>query len=322
MGIKAFLVLADGTCFEGRNFGAEGETIGEVVFNTSMTGYQEILTDPSYKGQIVAMTSSQMGNYGVNPMDVESGSGPKAEGFVVKEYLDFPSNWRSSGSLGDYLTENNIVGIEGIDTRALTRHIRDEGAQMGIISTAEDDPKKLYEKAKAHPGIGALDLVRDVTSQEPYAWSEGKWAWEKTDSRGLKPLKMVVYDYGVKYNILRCLVDAGFDVTVVPAATQVEEVLNLNPDGVLFSNGQPRDRYIRHRGRKADYGQKAAFRHMPRPPDTGPCAWRKNVQAKVRPPRREPPGDGPRNRKGRDNLTKPQLLRRRKRARGQGRHDP
>jgi carbamoyl-phosphate synthase small subunit len=237
VGIRAFLVLADGTCFEGRNFGAEGETVGEVVFNTSMTGYQEILTDPSYKGQIVAMTSSQMGNYGVNSEDVESGSGPKVEGFVVKEYLNFPSSWRSSGNLGDYLKENNIVGIEGIDTRALTRHIRDKGAQMGIISAVEANPKKLYEKVKVHPGIGALDLVRDVTSQKPYTWDEGKWVWEKTDSPGLKPLKMAVYDYGVKYNILRCLVDAGFDVTVVPASTPVEEVLNLNPDGVLLSNG-------------------------------------------------------------------------------------
>jgi carbamoyl-phosphate synthase small subunit len=264
VGIRAFLVLADGTCFEGRNFGAEGETIGEVVFNTSMTGYQEILTDPSYKGQIVVMTSSQMGNYGVNPEDVESGAGPKAEGFVVKECLDFPSNWRSRGSLGDYLKENNIVGIEGIDTRALTRHIRNQGAQMGIISTVEDDPKKLHEKAKVHPGIGALDLVNDVTSQKPYIWTEGKWAWDKTELPRPTPLKMVVYDYGVKYNILRCLVGAGFDVTVVPAATPVEEVLNLNPDGVLLSNGPGNPETV-------TYGIEAAKRIRGKKPLFGIC---------------------------------------------------
>jgi carbamoyl-phosphate synthase small subunit len=241
VGIRAYLVLADGTCFEGSGLGARGETMGEVVFNTSMTGYQEILTDPSYKGQIVTMTNAQIGNYGINAEDVESGRGPQVEGFVVREYLDFPSNWRSSGSLGEYLESHGIVGIEGIDTRALTRHIRDHGAQMGIISSADADPSKLHEKVKAHPGIGDLDLVSGVTSPEPYTWAEGKWEWQNTE--GLrpkpkpKPLRMVVYDYGVKFNILRCLVDAGFEVAVVPADTPAQEVLQMNPDGVLLSNG-------------------------------------------------------------------------------------
>jgi len=239
---KALLVLADGTVFEGTSFGSEGETVGEVVFNTSMTGYQEILTDPSYKGQIVTMTYTQMGNYGVNAEDIESSGGPKAEGFVVREYLDFPSNWRLQMPLGQYLRENNIVGIEGIDTRALTRHLRNRGAQMGIISTIDSDPKSLLEKIRNHPGISALDLVRDVTARESYAWNEGCWKWgiratERQSDRYEGMAKVVVYDFGVKFNILRNLVEAGFNVNVVPAQTPAEAVLEMNPDGILLSNG-------------------------------------------------------------------------------------
>lgn len=250
---KALLVLADGTYFEGKSFGADGESIGEVVFNTSMTGYQEILTDPSYKGQIVTMTYSQIGNYGVNMTDVESESGPKVEGFIVKEYCDFPSNWRSQMTLSRYLKDNNIVAIEGIDTRALTRHLRNSGVQMGIISTVDSNPESLFEKVRAHPGISALDLVKDVTTREVYTWKEGCWKWHK-DSNDLKiencQLKdfsslvtrhslpsVVVYDFGVKFNILRNLVGAGFNVTVVPAQTPAEAVLEMNPDGILLSNG-------------------------------------------------------------------------------------
>ncbi len=179
---KAFLVLSDGTVFEGRGFGSEGETIGEVVFNTSMTGYQEILSDPSYKGQIVTMTYSQIGNYGVNEEDIESLDGPKAEGFVVKEYIDYRSNWRSSQSLGRYLLDHKIVCIEGIDTRALTRHLRDHGAQMGIISTVEPDPAALLDKVRKHPGISAFDLVRDVTTKDTYIWNKGVWKWGSADT--------------------------------------------------------------------------------------------------------------------------------------------
>ena len=171
----ALLVLSDGTVFEGNSFGADGETIGEVVFNTSMTGYQEILTDPSYRGQIVTMTYTQIGNYGVNYEDIESPGGPKVEGFIVKEYLPFPSNWRASEfgvypsvrmrnkvihSLADYLKEYNIVSIEGIDTRALTRHLRDNGSQMGIISTKDLNPESLLQKVRKHPGIVGIDLVK------------------------------------------------------------------------------------------------------------------------------------------------------------------
>lgn len=239
---KALLVLQDGTVFEGTAFGAEGEAVGEVVFNTSMTGYQEILTDPSYKGQIVTMTYTQMGNYGVNDEDVESAGGPKVEGFIVKEYLSYYSNWRSGESLGDYLKSHGIVGIEGVDTRALTRHIRDYGAQMGIISTVEKDPLKVYEKIKEHPGIGGVDLVQYVTTKEKYHWNEGVWHWKGDEEKNeepseKKPYRVVVYDFGVKFSILRNLREAGFDITVVPATTPHEMVLEMKPDGVLFSNG-------------------------------------------------------------------------------------
>lgn len=235
---KAYLILRDGLVFEGRSFGAEGEAIGEVVFNTSMTGYQEILTDPSYKGQMVVMTYTQMGNYGINEGDIESSGGPKTEGFVVKEYLPYPSNWRSGASLGDYLKKHGVVGIEGIDTRALTRHLRTHGAQMGIISTKAGQPEKLFEKIRAHPGIGGIDLVKDVTSAKAYPWKEGVWGESRTPfDSSFKPLKAVVYDFGVKFNILRNLYNRGFEVTVVSAETPAEEVLEMGPDGIVLSNG-------------------------------------------------------------------------------------
>src|SRR4030065_1461037 len=178
----ALLVLSDGTVFEGNSFGADGETIGEVVFNTSMTGYQEILTDPSYRGQIVTMTYTQIGNYGVNSEDIESRGGPDVEGFIVKEYLPFPSNWRAEkfkigNSLGDYLKEYKIVCIEGIDTRGITRHLRDHGSQMGIISTKDLNHESLLKKVKRHPGIVGIDLVKEVTSRRAYSWKEVVWKW-------------------------------------------------------------------------------------------------------------------------------------------------
>ncbi|MBI5194864.1 MAG: glutamine-hydrolyzing carbamoyl-phosphate synthase small subunit [Nitrospirae bacterium] len=251
---KALLVLSDGTVFEGRSFGYEGEVIGEVVFNTSMTGYQEIITDPSYKGQIVVMTYTQIGNYGINDKDVESKQ-PNVEGFIVKEYLNFHSNWRSQKNLNDYLKENKITGISGIDTRALTAHLRDNGVQMGIISAVDFNPESLLEKVRKHPGISAADLVKEVTAEKSYKWTEGVWKrqsdagiWdlglgidkkEHTNPQTLTPYppKVVVYDFGVKFNILRNLADAGFDITVVPAQTPAEAALEMNPDGILLSNG-------------------------------------------------------------------------------------
>lgn len=245
---KALLVLADGTTFEGQNFGAEGEAIGEVVFNTSMAGYQEILTDPSYKGQIVIMTYTQIGNYGINFQDIES-ENPKVEGFIVKECFDFPSNWRSEMSLTRYLKENRIVGIEGIDTRALTKHIRDNGVQMGIISTEDLDPQSLLEKIGHHPGISSIDLVKEVTAKKPFKWKRHTWKWQppKTELQGSElgvrsykeidsQLSVVVYDFGVKMNILRHLCETGFEITVVPAQTPAEEVIE-KADGIVLSNG-------------------------------------------------------------------------------------
>lgn len=237
MAIKALLVLKDGVVFEGKSFGHEGEAIGEVVFNTSMSGYQEILTDSSYKGQMVTMTYTQMGNYGVNDEDPESAGGPKAEGFIVKEYLDFPSNWRMKSSLGEYLKKYKVVAIEGIDTRALTRHLRDNGAQMAIISTAEHDPKKLHDRLMAHPGIDGIDLVKDVTSNDAYEWQEPAWKWPRPEAPLLDTLRVVVYDFGIKLNILRNLVSTGFSVKVVPASTPAGQVIDMNPDAVLLSNG-------------------------------------------------------------------------------------
>ncbi len=240
---KAILVLSDGTVFEGYSLGSPGETIGEVVFNTSITGYQEILTDPSYKGQIVAMTYTQIGNYGVNDEDIESNSGIKAEGFIVKEACNFPSNWRSSLSLPEYLKKYNIVGIQGIDTRALTRHLRDHGSQMGAISTVNLKPESLLKKVKEHPGISSFDYVKEVSSKKPYKWSEGVWKWKENppiplfSKGGDGGIRVVVYDFGVKFNILRNLVDAGIDVTVIPALTPAEEVLDMDTDGIVLSNG-------------------------------------------------------------------------------------
>ena len=224
--MDAILALESGKIFRGLSFGAKGESYGEVVFNTSMTGYQEVITDPSYKGQIVAMTYPLIGNCGVNKEDVES---PKSflGGFVVKEYSKVYSNWRASKSLGDYLKENKILGIEGIDTRALTLHIRQAGAMKAVLSTEDLDEKRLVRKAKASPGLVGVDLVKEVTCQKIYRW-EGQ---EKAK------FKVVVIDCGVKYNILRELHRHKCQAIVVPAATGVDEILNMKPDGVLISNG-------------------------------------------------------------------------------------
>ncbi len=234
---RARLVLADGTVFEGESFGAEGEGIGEIVFNTSLFGYQEILTDPSYKGQIVAMTYTQMGNYGINDEDVESRK-PFVEGFIVREYSEVPSSWRSQQTLDAYLKAHNIVGISEIDTRKLTKLLRDKGAQIGIVATGEARNEELAKKAASHPGLVGRDLVRDVSTDKPYEWTEGPWSIEGGYTKGA-PTKfhVVAYDFGIKRNILRGLVGAGCRVTVVPASTPAKEVLALKPDGIFLSNG-------------------------------------------------------------------------------------
>jgi carbamoyl-phosphate synthase small subunit len=236
-GKPAILALADGTLFRGRSFGAAGETAGEVVFNTSMTGYQEILTDPSYRGQIVCMTYTEIGNVGVNHEDVESRR-PFVDGFIVKEYWAEPSNWRAQESLGDYLHRFGIVGICGIDTRALVRHLRTSGAQTGLISTSDLDAERLVRKAREFPTLVGRDLVRDVTCVTPYDWDQGRWDLEHGYHTAKGAHRFVVaYDYGVKWNILRNLAAAGCRVRVVPASTPAEDVLEMKPDGIFLSNG-------------------------------------------------------------------------------------
>ncbi len=244
--MKAILALADGTVFEGEQFGATGETVGEVVFNTSMTGYQEVLTDPSYKGQIVTMTYPLIGNYGCNEADVES-IGPQVEGFVVREYSAYHSNWRSKWSLDTYLSEHDIIGIQGIDTRALTRRLRVHGVMNGCLSTEDLNPESLVAKAKAWHGLVGWDLVQRVTCPNPYAWRNGgqlsavSHQQENRLAESQKPkadsYKVIALDFGIKYNILRQLTEHGCEVQVVPAKTAAEEILAAVPDGVFLSNG-------------------------------------------------------------------------------------
>jgi carbamoyl-phosphate synthase small subunit len=224
-GDKAVLYLEDGTQFEGRAFGARAESLGEVVFNTSMTGYQEVLTDPSYAGQIVIMTQPEIGNYGTNSEDVESAR-PFVEGFVVRECSPVFSNWRGTLTLDRYLADHAVTGISEIDTRALVRHIRNRGAMRGIISAVDDRLENLREKVLKHPSMAGSDYVKAVTAPQRYFW-------EKKGAR----FRVVAYDFGIKTNILRCLSAHGCDLTIVPAATSAEDVLALKPDGVFLSNG-------------------------------------------------------------------------------------
>jgi len=234
--MKAIIALEDGTVFDGISFGASGEKLGEIVFNTSMSGYQEIMTDPSYKGQIVTMTYPLIGNYGINKEDIES-SGPKVEGFVIKERSQITSNWRSEKSLGQYLKENNIIGIEGVDTRSLTLHIRTKGAMKGIISTIDLNPKSLIKKAKDSPGLIGKDLVKEVTCKKSYKAETVLDKNPKSEIRNPKSKKIIAMDFGIKYNILRCLAGVGCDVTVVPGTAKAKDILAQNPDGIFLSNG-------------------------------------------------------------------------------------
>lgn len=237
----AKLALENGTVFTGESFGALSEVTGEVVFNTSITGYQEILTDPSYAGQIVTMTYPLIGNYGVNPQDLESAK-PQVAGFVVKEYFDFYSNFRATQSLGDWLAAHNVIAMQGIDTRMLTKMIRTVGALRGIISTADLDDASLIEKARRSPEMSGLDLAKTVTTEKIYEWEDiDRTAFAlkpigKANSKG-RPWRVVVYDYGVKHNILRRLVSYGCKLTVVPATHPAEKVLEMEPDGIFLSNG-------------------------------------------------------------------------------------
>ena len=249
---KAILALEDGTVFEGESFGAQGETFGEVVFNTSLVGYQEILTDPSYEGQMVTMTYPHIGNYGINELDRES-SKPHASGFIVKEVSPVVSSWRSERTLHDYLKKHSIVGIEGIDTRKLVKHLRDHGAKKGVISSTDLDAKRLVQKAKDSEGIVGVDMVKRVTCAKPYEFTETLppgFEWPVNiraavcSTKGSSEAKLsgktysvVCMDGGIKFNILRKLNQHGFKVTVVPATMTADQIMKYNPDGIFLSNG-------------------------------------------------------------------------------------
>ena len=247
---QALLVLEDGSVYRGNVFAGKGEVLGEVVFNTGMTGYQEILTDPSYKGQIVAMTYPLIGNTGINPEDMES-AGIHLEGFIVREHEEPPSNWRSRQSLKEFLEAHEKLGVEGIDTRALTRRIRLTGAMRGVLSTETEEIDQLLRRVRAYPGLVGRDLVKAVTCRQPYLWKEGAPRENGVRSWDLNPIvsrfksqdltpssrRVVVLDCGVKYNILRHLARRGCEVLVLPATASGEEILALRPDGVLLSNG-------------------------------------------------------------------------------------
>ena len=237
--MKALIALEDGTVFEGRSFTGPGEAVGEIVFNTSMSGYQEILTDPSYTGQIVTMTYPLIGNYGVNPEDMESaGVHPKA--FLVKEYNGIPSNFRSRQTLADFLKNHNVLGVEGFDTRALVRHIRTAGAMKGIVSTEDLSPESLAARAGQWAGLVGQDMVKLVSCREPYGWTDNNPVTGtdfSTSPGGSDDLKVVAFDFGIKYNQIRILSDKGCRVQVVPATTDADTVLGMNPDGIFLSNG-------------------------------------------------------------------------------------
>jgi carbamoyl-phosphate synthase small subunit len=234
---RAWLVLADGTVFEGRPFGARRSTTGEAVFTTTMTGYQEVLTDPSYYGQLVTMTFPEIGNVGTNATDTEAvDAKPRVAGFVVRSLSPVASSWRSEEALETYLARHDIVGITEVDTRKLTRHLRDAGAQNGAIGT--EGPPALLRRAREAPDMSGLDLVRYVTPKQPYPWTEGRGVWASPPTPSKKRARHVVaIDFGMKRNILRCLVDTGCKVTVMPATTTAADVLALSPDGVFLSNG-------------------------------------------------------------------------------------
>jgi carbamoyl-phosphate synthase small subunit len=245
--MRALLVLEDGRYFEGESFGATGTRVGEICFNTAMTGYQEVLTDPSYRGQIVAMTYPLIGNYGINSLDDESRE-PHVRGFVIEELSEIPSNWRSEMSLDEYLRQWNIPGMQGVDTRALTRHLRTRGAMKACLTTEAMPTEDAVKRAVEGEGVIGMDYVREVSTPELYQWDPNDelskpWTIQNGNGEPAQPalppirFRVAAYDYGIKRNILRLLRQKGFGVTVVPAATPAEEVLATNPDGIFLSNG-------------------------------------------------------------------------------------
>ena len=319
--MNAVLALENGTVYRGTAAGAHGIARGEVVFNTSMTGYQEVLTDPSYAGQIVTMTTPQIGNYGVAPDDVES-EVPKVAGFIMREESPIASNWRASGTLRDYLVTHNVVAIADIDTRELTRLLRSSGVMRGVIATGDVETAELVRQARAIPNMEGTDLVRDVTCEAPFLWPAGiakNLAEVRADlalapqSHSKRPLRVGAYDFGIKWNILRRLVTYGCEVNVFPASTPAKDVLAAGVDGIFLSNGpgDPAAVELRHREHaRPDAGRQADLRHLSRSSDSRAGARRKDLQAEVRAPRREPSGEIPGDGKDRDHLAESRLRRR------------
>ena len=312
--MEAILALEDGTIFKGKSFGAELECEGEVVFNTSMTGYQEILTDPSYNSQIVTMTYPLIGNYGINPSDFESQK-PQVSGFIVKEYCPYPSNWRSTIALGDFLKEHNIPGIEGIDTRALVRHIRRQGAMKGVLSTIDLDSDSLVQKARNFPGLIGRDLVQNVTCTEPYHWAEGLCDLKTGQTRHLRQnvkYRVAAYDFGIKHNILRYLVDRGCDVTVFPADTPAEQLLEIDPDGIFLSNGpgDPEPVTLCSRKHPQTDPRTPHLWNMSGPSAPRPGTGRKNVQTQIWSPGCQPARTARQHGQSRNHRTESRFLRR------------
>src|SRR5450432_443876 len=265
--MHAILALEDGRVFRGKGYGAKGECYGEVVFNTSITGYQEIFTDPSYAGQIVVLTNPKIGNYGTNAEDNEA-TRPYIEGLIVSEFSKVSSNWRSQQVTDEFMEQFKIPVLADIDTRALVRHLRDNGVMRGVISTLETDTDKLVAKARSIPKMDGTDLAKEVTTPRVYKWEEGVRSFEPTELVGVKdsPPKynVVAYDYGIKQNILRRLVGESCSVTVVPATTSAEDVLAMKPDGVFLSNG-PGD------PEPVTYAQESIRRMMGKVPIFGIC---------------------------------------------------
>jgi carbamoyl-phosphate synthase small subunit len=266
--MRALLALEDGRIFEGESFGKRGTEVGEICFNTSMTGYQEVLTDPSYRGQIVAMTYPLIGNYGTNATDQES-TRPHVRGFVIEELSQLPSNWRAEESLDDYLRRWKVAGVQGIDTRALTRHLRTRGAMKACLTTEKMSPEEAVTKAIEGKGVIGMDYVREVTTSTIFQWDptdewSRQWSLATADeSPRLPPIRhrIVAFDYGMKRNILRSLRQRGFGVTVVPATTTTDEVLALDPDGIFLSNGpgDPEALPYAHETVRGLIGQKPIF---------------------------------------------------------------
>ena len=314
----ALLVLADGTVLEGFGLGAEGQAVGEVCFNTAMTGYEEILTDPSYAGQLITFTFPHIGNVGTNDEDIETvnmAATPGARGVILRTAITDPSNYRSARHLDQWLKARGIIGLSGIDTRALTALIRSKGMPNAVIAHAKDgqfDLHGLKEEAREWPGLEGMDLVPMVTSGQRFTWDETPWAWEKGFGRQTAPeFNVVAIDYGIKRNILRLLAGEGCKITVVPATTSAEDILAMKPDGVFLSNG-PGDpaetgKYAVPVIQKVISVGHADLRHLPRPSDAGPRRRRQDHEDASGPSRRQSSGQGRDHRQGGNHLDEPRF---------------